>query len=79
MYDIFYSIFRFLDLEKVAQPKTVLRSNDVSGPIILESDFSGVKSSPEIEQMVQQVLTVLPHVPHHVIRKDICEFISVLV
>lgn len=45
------------------------------GPIISESEFSGVQAPPEVERMVYQVIGVLPHVPAHVARQDLSKWI----
>ena len=46
------------------------------GPIISESEFSGVQPPPEVERMVYQVIGVLPHVPAHVARQDLSKWIA---
>ena len=43
-----------------------------TGPLMSESQFSAMKTTPpEIERMTYQVISVLPHIPAHVIRKDL--------
>ncbi|XP_019864407.1 PREDICTED: ancient ubiquitous protein 1-like [Amphimedon queenslandica] len=43
-----------------------------TGPLISDSQFSSMGTPPpEIERMTYQVISVLPHIPAHVIRKDL--------
>lgn len=53
------------------------RAAGPTGPLISESEFSGIETTPpepEVERMVYQVVGVLPHVPVQVVRQDLSMF-----